>query len=390
MTPTRYSLVFSAGVWLLWAAGCASTDSAIYDSSEGRALLQQPTRNFRVAVPPVFLAAPVLEQLESERDGIGFTMEAESLRREFLEAFQRFEAFTDAIPLELPEDGATLDQEELVEAYLQAARAQDADFLVMLLIDELEFGDYEYSSVALLNGLVWLAIGPPSFFIDDRDYRAHVRLQVLTFDVHRGPSQARVRLTAQTDGYSMSLADRSQSQVFPYVLSILLPPFLNGGRDDSVSQALSRQVTDDLLLELSRRLKTEQKTLLRASDMEFEPISPSRNDGLLTETMAINLTTSRKLNQVELTVRTTNGGELARTVARLGHADLNEGVHPDVLRNIEGGRYVYRLQFPMSSWTGWTPRSDPQECFVRLIVRDDLDALDSRTYRFRVGTFTAD
>ncbi len=374
-----------AGLWLLLGlAGCSSTESVVFESTEGRLLLQQPTRCYRIAVPPVFLTDEVQRHLSAPEEGIRFTMDRGELRREFLEALRRFNAFTDAIELPPPPDAEPLGQ-DLVEHYLQAAREREVDFLVLLSIDEMDFGEYEYSSVAFLNGLVWLAIGPPSFFIDDRDYEGHMRLSVLTFDVHRGPSQARGQLGMQTAGYSMSLADRSQGQVLPYLLSVLLPPFLNSGDDEAVSQTLTRQLVDDLILELSRRLKTEESLLLRASDVAVELVEPSANDGMVTEAFEVILTTRRKLSEALVTVRPIGRTQAGTMVARLGHADLNEGLHPDVHRNIDQGRYVYRLKFPVASWTAAELSSlDPTACFVRLIARDDLDARDSHTYRFQV------
>ncbi|MCR4315446.1 MAG: hypothetical protein NUW37_03745 [Planctomycetes bacterium] len=229
-------------VLAVFASGCSSVKPAVEWDDFGKELSSEYKElwNVRVAVGDVTIS----EKSDSTEDRT-IPVNAESFREHYANALDRLDVFESVVTV-----GDT--RETSKSKFLSLAKDEAADFLISLSVDRasLRFGGYEnsvYASVPL-----WVLGGVLSWGVDDERFSIYGRLKADIVEVKTGKHIAEKRSVGVLSGEdSLSFFDRNSS-ILRYVISIVVPPMLQGADEDRVLGALFMPAMIDPTREIVR------------------------------------------------------------------------------------------------------------------------------------------
>lgn len=238
-----------------------------------------PALPFHVALAPVFV-----EQVQAMAADAGapadvvLALDAASLSRALSDALRGSVAKITLLEPGEPAHGTNGGAASGNDAWLDQAQAKGAD-----LILDVTFS-YDPTFATSLNDRFWLNLplfalgGPATWFVADRSYRFHARLDAQLFDVATASAPSvraldagsrLLRLDRQIEEASLSFLERASG--VHYLLSLVVPAGFVAPRSDSVPEELRDAVTSELCAALVRALRERSEDLARGTLVAFHP-----------------------------------------------------------------------------------------------------------------------
>lgn len=257
---------------------------------------------FHVAVaPPVAVADAALAQRQGNATALAFEVDEERLARALETALARTFNKVSRLP------AAEGDAAAAGTAWLRHAQARGADLVLQASLR------YQPEVRTELNDRFWLNLplfaigGPFNWFVADRSYRCHARLDGQLFDVavattaekpQLEPRNRVLRVDRETTEAALNFLDRADGPG-AYFLSLVCPSGLLARESDAVPAELDACVVQDLCDAMAQALRDRGLEITESDLVDFHPrsVQVREQDGgrVLAGEMVLGLTQANEL-----------------------------------------------------------------------------------------------